>query len=110
MAEQTQEMSGVSEIEIKPQEEWNWVEWITMYPEGIPEDDPKIKEKAELMREARKQEIGTVPSQMFIIGPDGEIVSKSDFDKMSAGDRRLYTVGRTCDHFEHDVPGMSDFH
>lgn len=100
----------VKTLEIKPMDEWTWEEWRVMYPEGVPDDDPKQEEKAEMMRSARKSAMGVPEMPIFIIGPDGEIVAKEDFDKMTAGQRRTYTVGRTCDHYEHGVPGMSDDH
>lgn len=110
MEELTHELDGVPVIEPKPQSEWTYEEWIALYPEGIPEDDPNLDEKAAMMRGARAKERGKSVAKLYIIGPDGEVVSKEDFDKMSAGEKRMYTVGRTCSHFEHDVPGMSDFH
>lgn len=97
-------------LEIKPMKDWTFEEWKLMYPEGVPDEDPKQEQKAELMRAARKASVGVQEQPVFIIGPDGEVVSKEDFDKMPAGMRRTYTVGRTCDHYEHDVPGMSDYH
>lgn len=101
--------------EEKPVQEWSFDEWKLVYPEGVPDNDPKQNEKADLMRQARQSAMdkGTIDKPkmpIYIIGPDGEIVSEADFKKMTPGQRRTYTVGRTCDHYEHDVPGMSDSH
>lgn len=101
--------------EEKPAQAWNFDEWKLVYPEGVPETDPKQKEKADLMRQARQKamdvgEIDKPKMPIYIIGPDGEIISEKDYQNLSAGERRRYMVGRTCDHYEHDVPGLSDWH
>ncbi|MBU1200310.1 hypothetical protein KJ953_02105 [Patescibacteria group bacterium] len=74
-------------------------------PDGS--DNPQI---TNLLRSKRGQANPPRPKQEKLIYPDGrvKILKPGEFKKMSPAKRREAAVGRTCSHYNSDVPGMDD--
>jgi len=80
-----------------------------LFPKGS--DDEEV---GAVLREKRTEfsmdhpEILNLGDSEGIISADGVVVLKSDYDKMTAAQKRGVMVGRTCFHYESGRRGMSD--
>lgn len=84
-------------------EDLSYEELQRLFPDGS--GDPQV---AEILRNKRAEHLGVQEQKGGVIGFDGRVMPRDQWEKATPAQRRGWLVGSTCSHYEGGVPGMDD--